>query len=153
MSQILAVSKGRVPNVLDTLIANYGTLIVHAPDGKWYYFAKEWLPGNGLTNRQFIKLFHTAPPTNVPIEWWGIVPGLIDNDMCRDQQWTRKEIEATLEAFVDMFTGGGVQPRVEGRTIRYLSKAKYLSKGVPEHLMTKAPADLPGRVRQDLMEV
>lgn len=125
--QLLASSKGRVPNVLGVLIANFGTLVVHAPDGRWYYFGKEWLPADGFTDREFIRIFHAAPPTNVPIEWWGLVTGMTDETMCRDCEWTSAEIAAALDSFVEMFTGGGIHPRVEGRTIRHLSKAKHLA--------------------------
>jgi hypothetical protein len=122
MSQSLATAFGRVPNVFQPMLASYGTLVIRDHNGLWHYFGKEWKPaGRGLTNAQFIKLFHVAPPSNVPMEGWGIVEGLTDDNCCRDDNWDNGELQGALDQFLDSM---GV--RGDGHTMRGLSKAVML---------------------------
>lgn len=122
--QSLATSKGRVPNILGDFIGDHGTLVIHAPGNRWYYLGQEWMPKNGLTTQQFIKTFHVAPPSNVPVEWWGIVAGLTDDVKCRDCNWRKGEVQAALDMFVNEWGGGA---KSHGVNIRTLAKIQHLA--------------------------
>lgn len=123
--QCLATTKGPCPNILGHYLGDHGTLVLHAPGDKWFYLTENWTPADGLTKQQFIKLFHMAPPANVPIGWWGIVHGLTDDITCRDRNWTRAELQAGLDMFLDDRKDEYQKP--DGKCWNPMSKGKFLA--------------------------
>ena len=124
--QSLSTSKGPCPNILGTFLGDFGTLLLHVPGDLWFYMAEEWTPHVPLTKQQFIKMFHMAPPSNVPMGWWGIVPGLTDHNTCRDRNWFKGDLQAALDMFMEDHKAEYEKP--DGTHWAPLSKGQFLAR-------------------------
>lgn len=128
--QSQASSHGSMPGLAFGKIAlgDSGTLIVRA-NQLWYYVNKQgtWSPDGGMTPREFIRLFHIAPPANVNNNEWGIVAGLTDEfDLC-DRNWTQPEIQAAVDQFMtDIIGANYIKP--SGVVLDKLGKGQKLAR-------------------------
>lgn len=127
--QTQATSFGTCPGMLAGKLAlgDNGTLVMHA-GGKWFYVrGDDWHPGNGMTSREFIRVFGVAPPMNVANNSWGIVPGLNDRFTSCDRNWTMGEIQAAIDQFVGSIAARGEFIKPNGVGLDTLNKGKKLA--------------------------
>lgn len=144
--QSVATSHGTCPGIAFGAIAlgDHGTLLLHL-EGKWYYTSPAGQWSVEMTRQEFIKLFHKAPPANVPNNNWGIVPGLTDNDCCCDRNWTRAEVQQIVDGFIKNVLGDKfVMP--DGRCIDTISKGRMLARRTTRWDAKITPAPMPAAV-------
>jgi hypothetical protein len=121
--QTLASHVDRLAGMLRPFVANSGTLVIRDDRGLWYYHREDWQPETGLTNKQWIALFHCSPPLNIGNECWGVVEAPLTDDFGPTaHNWTRGEIAGAIQSFVDRF-----EVQADGVSLRPIGKSKHLS--------------------------
>lgn len=141
--QTQATSRGTCPGIMLGQIAlgDHGTLLMYI-GGLWHYVntAGEWSPG--LTPQVFIKTFHKAPPANVNQNEWGIVQGLTDDQACCDRNWSRAEVQQSVDLFVTEILGTTfIQP--DGTCLDPIKKGRMLARRTARWDKKITPAPMP----------
>lgn len=91
---VLATSRGPIPNVINFL-GDHGILVIRAA-GHYYVCTRTgW--SDRLTNRQYIKFMHTAPPCNLNEGYWGITT----SETQPSGNWDGARVQAALDMWLD----------------------------------------------------
>ncbi len=108
------------------ITAMQGTVVVFTNGRFYYHNGSTWVPREGLTPNEWIKLFHHRAP-HMEEDHFAIIMGLSDNDGALDDDFDLIKVRNALNTFLDCFPEEyAIWP--DGDQMEPLSKSRKLTK-------------------------